>query len=271
MTTSRGDAGFHRLKSAVKGLAGELLVRTRIHRFLIRNRAVVIAFHRVNDSVVAPLTCSVERFTRFCRFARQHFDVIGLGELVGRLERGESIGRALAITFDDGYEDNFEFAAPVLRALDLPATFFVVTNFIDSDTVAWWDKDVSPRPRWMSWNQVKQLRSDGFEIGAHTCNHADLGKVTGDEAGREIAASREVLESRLGGTVDLFAYPYGGEENLIEANRDLVRENGFRCCVSCCGGIVMRDEDPMRLRRVPITPWFATPGQFALEVALGRA
>ncbi len=259
------------LKSTLKSLAGELLVRSRLHRVLLGDRAVVIAFHRVNESTETALTCSVEKFRRFCRFAQKYFDVIALGELVNRLELGQRIARTLVITFDDGYHDNFEFAAPVLRASDLPATFFVVTDFVETDIVPCWDKDISPAPRWMSWNDVKQLRSDGFEIGAHTRNHVDLGKVTGEQARREIAGSREALETRLGCRVDLFAYPYGGEENLTEANRDLVRESGFRCCASCCGGVIQLGQDPLRLYRVPITPFFATPAQFALDVVLGRA
>lgn len=77
----------------------------------------------------------------------------------------------------------------------------------------------------------------------------DLGIVQGDEARREVEASRSALEERLGQPVDLFAYPYGRSEQLTEENRAMVRELGFRCAPSCYGGRVSPGDDPFRLWR----------------------
>lgn len=258
------------LRRGVKSLAGSLLATTGLHARVLGEKGIVVAFHRVSDEHRDSLTCSVKDFDAFCRFFRRHFTVIPLGEMVTRLDRGQSLAGTLAVTFDDGYRDNYEHAAPILRDLGLPAAFFVVSDFIGSDTVPWWDRECDPPPRWMTWDEVRELRASGFEIGAHTRTHADLGAVSGSRAEWEIAGARRELETRLGAEADLFAYPYGRAENMTEANRELVRQAGFRCCASCHGGINLRGGDAFRLCRVPISSWFATPGQFALEVALHR-
>jgi peptidoglycan/xylan/chitin deacetylase (PgdA/CDA1 family) len=89
------------------------------------------------------------------------------------------MGGTLSITFDDGYRDNYEVAAPILKRLDLPATFFVTTGFIGTRRVAPWDQNLVRQPGWMDWDQVRSLASQGFEIGCHTDTHIDMG--TADE------------------------------------------------------------------------------------------
>ena len=254
----------------VKSIAGRSLTALGLHRSLLGDRGVVVAFHRVTDAYQDSLTCSVNDFESFCAFFRQYFAVIPLAEMVDRLERGQPLSGTLAVTFDDGYRDNYQFAAPVLRAYGLPATFFVVSDFIESDTVASWDRECIPPPPWMSWEEVRGLHAQGFEIGGHTRTHANLGEVAGAKAEWEIASCRRELENRLGTTVRLFAYPYGRAENMTDANRELVRAAGFRCCASCYGGTNPRGSDAFRLRRIPISSWFSTPSQLAFEMAFGR-
>ena len=239
---------------------------------LLRKAAVVVAFHRIEDTDDSDsLSIGVEMFERYCRFFRRHFQVVPLRELVSALERREPVGRRLAITFDDGYLDNFENAAPVLERLSLPATFFVVSRFIGSTIVPWWDRARGVSHPWMTWDQVRSLHQRGFDIGAHTRTHVDLGTAIGRDARDEIVGSRHELEKQLAVPVDLFAYPYGRPNNLVEANRTLIREAGFRCCCSCFGGVVHQGADPFHVARVPISPWYTSPHQFGLEVALGKS
>lgn len=258
------------LARIAKSIAGRSLTALGLHHRVLGDRGVVVAFHRVSDVYQDGLTCSVKDFESFCRFFRRFFTVIPLGEMVRRLASGESLSGTLAVTFDDGYRDNYELAAPLLRSVGLPATFFVVSDFIESNTVAWWDRECVPPAGWMSWDEVRRLHEDGFEIGAHTRTHANLGEVTGAQAEWEIAGSRREIENRLGAPVHLFAYPYGRRETITESNRELVRQSGFRCCASCYGGSNARGGDAFRLLRVPISSWFSTPSQFAFEAAFDR-
>jgi hypothetical protein len=58
---------------------------------------------------------------------------------------------------------------------------------------------------------------------------------------------------------------------MTPENLELVRAAAFRCCCSCYGGLTTAGTDPLRLRRVPITPWYASPQQFGLELAFETA
>lgn len=260
------------MKASLKRLLGHGLFAANLNAVLLRNAAVVVTFHRIQEGLASDaLTVDSEAFERHCRFYRRHFHVVPLRELVHRMERGLRLDRHLAITFDDGYRDNYDNARPVLEKLSLPATFFVVTDWIGTDVVPPWDRIRGVRHPWMNWDEVRSLHQSGFEIGAHTRSHVDLGKVSPAEAREEVLGARFDLECRLGTRVESFAYPFGGRKHVTEANRDVVKSAGFRCCCSSFGGINPAGTDPFFLRRVPVSPWHASPHQFGFEVALGRS
>lgn len=252
-------------------MLGQSIFAAGADELLLRNTAIIVAFHRVKDTPRPdPLTVSIPVFERYCRFFKDHFNVVPLRKLVGHLERGRKLNRELAITFDDGYLDNFENAAPVLERYSLPATFFIVTRWMGSSVVPWWDTAEGVQHPWMDWNHVRSLHQRGFEVGAHTRTHADLGALDGTDAEQEILGARRDLEWALNAPVDLFAYPYGKRENLAEPNRELIKRAGFRCCCSCFGGAIASGADPFRLCRVPISTRYRWPDEFGFEVVLGR-
>ena len=256
-----------RWKGSVGSAFASVLYGVGLHRPILKDRAVVVVFHRVDDRYPDDaITISVARFAALCRFFVRRFEVIGLAELVTLLEQGKPLRGQLAITFDDGYRDNHRVAAPILQQFGLPACFFVTTGFIDSAEVPWWDQRAGITSEWMSWDDVLDLQGRGFEIGAHTVTHPDLGQLSGGEARREIVGSKITLEARLGGPVNLFAYPFGRETQITEANRELVAETGFRCCPSAFGGLVRTGDDPFRFRRLPVTGWYRSPPELGLEV-----
>ena len=73
------------------------------------------------------------------------------------MQSGRPINGTAVITFDDGYDDGASVAAPILKNLGLPATFFVTTNFIGSNAQATWDTANSVRSKWMSWADIRRL------------------------------------------------------------------------------------------------------------------
>jgi peptidoglycan/xylan/chitin deacetylase (PgdA/CDA1 family) len=256
----------------VKRVLGHGLAASRLDAVLLRNAATVVAFHRVHDGAAASdsLTVSVGSFERYCRYFQRRFRVVPLRDLVAGLEERRPVGRELAITFDDGYRDNFENAAPVLERLSLPATFFVVTEWMGTGIVPFWDKQRGVKYPWMTWDDARALHRRGFEIGVHTRTHADLGTVSGIAARDEILGARLELERQLGAPATSFAYPFGGRDNCTESNRQLVKAAGFRCCCSAFGGSNTRGTDPFHVRRVPVSEWYASPQQFGFDVALRR-
>jgi peptidoglycan/xylan/chitin deacetylase (PgdA/CDA1 family) len=236
----------------MKRMLGMSLTGPALRPLLVSQRVWVLAFHRVDDlGFPHPLTCGIAEFESYCRLVAERFRVVPLSEQLDRLGRSDA-GGTLSITFDDGYLDNYENAAPILERLGLPATFFIATGFIGSDEVAWWDRDLPKRPLWMSWDQVRALRQRGFEIGCHTVTHADLGSVPTETAEHEVCDAKARLETELGESVDLFAYPYGGQGNINPQNLAVVKAAGMRCNLSCYGGANAIDADPFTLRRVPI-------------------
>jgi peptidoglycan/xylan/chitin deacetylase (PgdA/CDA1 family) len=254
------------MKRHTKTVLGHLAYATGLDALVLRQAGIVVAFHRVQDSQdTHGLSVGRDMFERHCKFFKRHFDVVPLRDLVSRLEEGKRVDRMLAITFDDGYHDNFVNARPVLEALSLPATFFIVSQWIGSETWPWWDREQGVRHRWMTWNQVRVLNERGFDIGAHTRTHVDLGRIDGMDAREEIFGARHEIERQIGRPVDLFAYPYGRLANLSEANRALVKAAGFRCCCSCYGGLTSAGADPFRLQRIAVSPWFDSPQQLGVE------
>lgn len=259
------------MKRRLKTLLGLLCFRTGLYRLLLRDRAIIALFHRVDDRLAGnPISCTTAGFRAFCDFFDRYFRVVALETLLIKLRRGEDITGHLVITFDDGYRDNFETAASELERRRLPACFFIATEFIGSTRVPWWDAELGIASRWMSWDEVRALSERGFEIGAHTMNHVDLGIVEGDDAVREIVGSRHRLARELGDATTLFSYPFGRSHQITPDNRAAVRDAGFQCCLSAYGGTVAPREDPFHLKRIPVSPWFLSPYQFGFEAISGR-
>jgi len=232
----------------------------------------IVAFHRVNDKLPDDgLTCSSAKFESFCHFFQDHFRVVSLSEQVAESRAGRSIAGTLAITFDDGYLDNHEIAAPILRKLGLPATFFVATGFVGTSIIPLWDKGLPIPQGWMNWDHLRSLVSQGFEIGCHSDTHLDLAQASPEEIRNDLRASQAKIRNELGTEARLFAYPFGGPEHISESSRQLIRELGFDCCVSCYGGTNPPIPDPYYLNRIGIAEWFSNPYQFAFELASGKA
>lgn len=263
---SRSLKIYSRIRAALRTGYDRYLSRRSEFRAFRRNYAVIVAFHRVNDDLVDGLTCSKDKFKQLCEFFQANFDVVPLEDIVESLVQGKSIAGKLAITFDDGYQDNFLNAAPILRKLKLPASFFVTTGFIGNEAIAWWDEKASPAPCWMSWSEVQQLADDGFDIGAHTVSHADLGQLDLEDVASEVAILKQVIEDHLQREVTLFAYPYGGRNNITDAARSSVIHANFSCCLSCFGGAVSSDSNVFDLHRVAISEGYSNPYQFVVDI-----
>jgi peptidoglycan/xylan/chitin deacetylase (PgdA/CDA1 family) len=251
------------LNKVLKALIGRMAFKSGLYRHLLSETAIVVVFHRVHAGAESDdMALSMAEFQSYCTFFKRYFNVVPLRTMVEQMKCGSIQQLQLAITLDDGYMDNYEFAAPILKSLGLPATFFVVTQYIGTEVVPWWDLKANTVYPWMTRDQVLWLYRQDFDIGSHTRTHADLGVIAGNQAAQEILGARHDLEALLGGTIDLFAYPYGGVSNMTEANRALIREAGYGCCCSAYGGINYKDTDPLRLRRMGVSSWYLSPYHF---------
>ncbi|MGH9518831.1 MAG: polysaccharide deacetylase family protein [Terriglobales bacterium] len=232
----------------------------------------MVALHRVShlyldDELSIPPVALVE----LCRYWSDHFEVISLNRMLVRMRQStDGGGAALAITFDDGYADNFERAAPILDLYSLPATFFVTTGAIGSVSPFPWDRTWTQPPRMMDWNQVRALHAMGFGIGSHTVTHPRLSEVRDQALREEIEGSGARLAAELGAAVEDFAYPFGQLGDCDGVAREAVRRAGYRTCFSCHGGLNQPGDSPWQLRRMALSPRFhATPRGFARAYSRG--
>jgi peptidoglycan/xylan/chitin deacetylase (PgdA/CDA1 family) len=257
-------------KRMIKTVMGRIAGISGAYERAFGSTMLITAFHRVSEYLPEDsLTCSAAKFERFCRFFRRYARVVPLAEQVAACREGKDMSGTVSITFDDGYLDNFEVAAPILRRLQLPATFFITTGFIGSQLTASWDEALVRRPGWMSWDNVRSLVSQGFEIGCHTDTHIDMASADIETVRRELEVSKQKIHTELDIAVQLFAYPFGNRENITDRSRQLVRDLGFVCCVSSYGGVNAVGTSPYCLKRIPIAGWFATPDQFGFEFVRG--
>jgi peptidoglycan/xylan/chitin deacetylase (PgdA/CDA1 family) len=257
------------IKRPIKSALGRVLRAYGLHKPTFDKSLFITAFHRVNDDLASdPLTCSSADFELFCRYFKDNFKVVPLSEQVSACHNGQPMGGTISITLDDGYLDNYTVAAPILEKLDLPATFFVTTRFIDSTCVPKWDTHLPVHPGWMKWDHVRELVSRGFEIGGHTETHIDLGRESLTVISAELAGSKQTLLQELQQEVRLFAYPFGGPHNITEPARNLVKQAGFDCCLSCYSGTNSPIADPFQLERLPISKWYISPDQMTTELVL---
>lgn len=162
---------------------------------------------------------------QFQTLLQRDFRFVGLPELVAAIaRRGWEPWRQVAVTFDDGYADNYAHALPVLRRFNVPATFFVTTDHIHQGVAD---------PRLMNVDQLKELLGFGMTVGAHSRTHPNLLEIPEPRARDEIFGSKSDLERALGTRIDLFAYPYGVHHRV---QVKLVREAGYTAAVSAGGG-----------------------------------
>ena len=164
--------------------------------------------------------------------------------------------RALAITFDDGYSNNFAGAFLPLVERGMYATWFIVSG--ESGRYAQWMEPGNDEHLLLSHEQLGEMAASGMEIGAHTCTHPDLTSIDRPAVSSEVAGSRAELEDRLGMAVTSFAYPFG---RWNEVAVDVVQSAGFTLACGVRPGWVDTGSEAFLLRRVTV---FAddTPGTF---------
>jgi peptidoglycan/xylan/chitin deacetylase (PgdA/CDA1 family) len=104
----------------------------------------------------------------------------------------------------------------------------------------------------MTWDDVRSLAAQGFDIGSHTCTHADMGTITLEQAQRELRGSRERLAAELMRPITLFAFPYGRRRNMRRDTLAAARRE-YEVCCSAYGGHNTTPADAADIRRIVIS------------------
>jgi len=210
------------------------------------------------------LAVSVRSFERQMEFLHdRHYNVITVEELAGILKKKQPVPKhSVAITFDDGYIDNYVYAFPILKKYGLKATMFIITNEVGRINSA------GNRDR-LSWEEILEMQASGLiAIGSHCLGPDPLTKI-GSEEGlrRQIFDSRKVLEHKLGRAVNIFSYPEGRFNDKI---KELVIEAGYTAAVATNPGKKNPNDDIYALKRLRISSssnnmfvfWFEISGYY---------
>lgn len=159
--------------------------------------------------------------------------------------------KQIMITFDDGYEDNYTNAFPILKKYGFSAVIYLVSHLNYNK----WDVENIHNPEkeffMMNRGQIKEMQEYGIEFGGHTKTHVKLSRVEPEVAREEILESTEVLEELLGEKMISFAYPYG---DLNERVKKLAEEAGYKFAVATDSGSVCFSDDLFQIRRIGIFP-----------------
>lgn len=213
----------------------------------------VLMYHHVEPGVSgSSLHVSPATFTRQMEFLKIHgYHVVPLEEIIRKTKSGERIPfKTVAITFDDGYLDNFKYAFPVLKKMDFPATIFMIT------------RDIGQKG-FLSEEDLRILDESGIAIGSHTVNHAFLPDLRDkNELFYEADESKKTLEAILGHPVALFSYPAGG---VTEESKAMIEALGYSGAVTT--NYDAADGDAYAIRRVKISEGKGSLFNFWLKVS----
>jgi peptidoglycan/xylan/chitin deacetylase (PgdA/CDA1 family) len=157
--------------------------------------------------------------------------------------------RPIILTFDDGYEDNYTIAFPMLKKYGFRAVLFVVTS--EKERTNCWDPG-QPRAQLLSGTQMREMARSGIEFGSHTVSHSDLTAAPVDKVEEELAASKVSLEQTLSAEVSAFAYPYG---RLNDRVKQAVNSANYKFAVAADSGPLTFYEDLLEIRRTQVFPW----------------
>lgn len=205
--------------------------------------ASLLIYHRVGGGTTNELDVTVEAFERQVQVLAQH-DVLSLDAALDRLQAGNS-SPSVVLTFDDGFQDVYQNAWPLLREHRLPFTIYIASDYM-SATMRWEGATATgPAGQGLSWQQLDEMVASGLcTIGNHTHHHVRPEHLTEDE----LDTCTSTLEQQLGVTPRHFTYPWGLR---VPAMEPALRAR-FRSTSTGELGRNLPGVDPMRLRRVPV-------------------
>jgi len=194
---------------------------------------LILAYHSVSDDRRDGLSVSVSDFDFQMDWLRRHrYTSLTLSGLT-RWQPSKR-EKPVAITFDDGYADNYTQAFPILKRYGFTATIFLVSKSHDTGVIHDWDRPKVIESNdfkayeLLSWAQVHEMANSGIEFGSHSCTHRNLTQLSFEERQKEINQSRKDLQEKLGCAVDSFCYPRG---DLNEETIEIVKQAGYACAV----------------------------------------
>lgn len=291
---------------------------------------MVLLYHRVNpDNDPFSPALSVKAFDAQMSYLAANFQVLSLTEIINRIRQGLGIPPGtVAVTFDDGYRDNYVYAQPILNKYNCPATLFTATSYIGTEKLMWndklalamkcssqksitipgstqsisllsvpekiaaleyiletlkmlpepdkltlveeifnrlYNKQPKSEPLMLSWNELKRMAQEGWDVGSHTANHVILTRIPFCQAKDEIRSSGSILERELDRPIRLFAYPNGKPGDYDLSIKTFLRDAGYIGALTTVDRLNAQDVDLFEIGRK--SPWEESVPGFALRLS----
>jgi len=218
----------------------------------------VLMYHSIDDKdQLTKLSVNPKSFAAQMEFLhRNRYNVITLEHLAVCLKKGENVPpKTVVITFDDGYYNNYQYAYPLLKKYNFPATIFIIISKVGT-------------PGYMGWREIKEMSDSGLiTIGSHTISHKWLPAMGTKELRSELADSKRILEERTGRPVNTLCYPIGAHDDRVKTEAE---RSGYSCAVATNPGRYIPNDDVYAIKRIKISRtsdnlfvfWFETSGYY---------
>ena len=272
---SKGEQTLIIVKSFVLHLLavmGYVLGLPLWRRLAGRGREIpVLLYHTVNAYRLTELAVTPDQFEKQLHLLKKKYTVIPLEKAVSYLRQGKLPDQPVAaITFDDGFEDNYRVAWPSLKAQNCPATIFILTGEPNEEREIWHlGEDRTPHPgRLLQWEEVREMAEAGISFGSHGESHRRFKDLNPETWSYEIVASKSKLERELGRPVCLFAYPYGSHNDVDAGHQAKVQEAGYTAAMMATYGTNVPTTPLFALRRIGID---ASDSLFTVHAKLNGA
>jgi peptidoglycan/xylan/chitin deacetylase (PgdA/CDA1 family) len=204
----------------------------------------VLSYHHFAERCDSVLCTPALMFEQHMKTLKDNgYSAISTAELSEFLAFRKAIPKkAVVIHLDDGYRSSYDIAYPVLKKYGFTATLFIYTSFIGASKNA------------LTWDQLKTMKAEGFEVGSHSVNHVNLSKKLGGESEneylarvkRELLLAKQVLDDKLNQNTQYIAFPYGEFSPVL---LKLCQETGYRVGFSVRAGGNPFFSEPLTLKR----------------------
>jgi len=214
-------------------------------------KVTIFMYHRFVDFPKNPYEISINQFEDEMRYLYENgYKTITLGQYIDAVysqDLSSLPDKPVILTVDDGYNSFFTRAYPILKKYGFTATLFIYTNFIGNGGSS------------LSWSELKELVSEGMEIGSHSISHPNIASPkrmkysTSYDAflNHELGDSKKIIEKNLGIIVRLFAWPYGSyNETALKKAVEL----GYEGIITVKPGSMNLNSDILHIRRYGVYP-----------------
>lgn len=204
-------------------------------------RIPILMYHSISDSDPNnSLLVPVKQFESEVKWLKENgFTPMLLDDVVKAFNTGHVPQKPVAITFDDGYSDNYSDAYRILKENNMKATFFIITNNTDKDSF------------YMNSSMLKEMSQNGMGIENHTSSHIEFPNISREDKITIIQEGRDALKEKVGVDSKFLCYPVGKyDAETIEVGKEL----GIKAAVTTAPGISTANDGMYTLKRLRISP-----------------